>query len=154
MIDLSNELIQKSDCYIDKNHEVFSELGQCFFNTFGYDKKNNRVSTQVRNLQQIACSATRFADIEDFVKNQMGKEDKDKRQWRKLGDNVLNGLKELREASKTLVPDDSTDESQLSKSGVTQMAVRLRLARGWVRAVVSAYLYEVAFDQMHDGGAS
>ena len=154
MIVLNNELIQETDRYIDSNHKTFSQLGKCFFEVFGYDKKNNRVSTQVRNLQQITCSATRFADIEDFVKNQMGKEDKDKQQWRKLGDNVLNGLKELRDTSKTLVPEDSTDEIQLSESGVKQMAVRLRLARGWVRAVVSAYLYEVARVQMDNGGAS
>ena len=148
MIVLNNALIQKVDCYIDSNHTKFSQLGKCFFEVFGYDKNNNRVSTQVRNLQQITCSATRFADIEDFVKNQMGKEDKDKRQWRRLGDNVLKGLKELRETSQVLAPNDSTDPSELSASGTKQMAVRLRLARGWVRAVVSAYLYQVARAQM------
>ena len=149
MIVLNNELIQKTDRYIDTNHKTFSQLGKCFFKVFGYDKKNNRVSTQVRNLQQMVCSATRFADIEDFVKNQMGKEEKGKQQWRKLGDNVLKGLKELRDTSQTLVPDDSIDESK-----VKQMAVRLRLARGWVRAVVSQYLYQVARDQMDNGGTS
>ena len=137
MIVLDNALIQETDRYIDENHDTFSELGESFFDTFGYDEKNNRVSTQVRNLQQMTCSATRFADIEDFVKNQMGKEDKDKRQWRRLGDNVLEGLKELRDKSCELDADPNN-----------QMALRLRLARGWVRAVVSAYLYRVARDQM------
>ena len=154
MIVLNNELIQETDNYIDTNHKTFSQLGKCFFKVFGYDKKNDRVSTQVRNLQQMACSATRFADIEDFVKNQIGIEEKNKQQWRKLGDNVLKGLKELRDTSQTLVPDDATDENKTFESGVKQMAVRLRLARGWVRAVVSAYLYEVACDQMDNGGTS
>ena len=134
---LDNELIHKVDHYIDNNRETFLELGDCFFEVFGYNREKNTISTQVRNLQQIACSATRFADIEDFVKNQMGKEDKDKRQWRRLGDNVLEGLKELRDKSCELDADPNN-----------QMALRLRLARGWVRAVVSQYLYRVARDQM------
>ena len=145
---LSNKLIQKADSYIDNKRETFSELGDCFFEVFGYDKTNNRINTQIRNLQQITCSATRFADIEDFVKNQMGKEDKNKPQWRQLGNNVLKGLKELRDTSQELVPDDSTDQSKLSETRMKQMALRLRLARGWGRAVVSQYLYRVAHDQM------
>ena len=140
MIVLNNKLTQEADCYIDENHETFSKLGVCFFNIFSYDKGNNRISTQVRNLQQITCSVTRFADIEDFVKNQMGKEKTDERnppRWRELGDEVLVGLKELREKSQELDPNPAK-----------QMALRLRLARGWVRAVVSEYLYQVARDQM------
>lgn len=145
MIVLNNELIQKVDCYIDENHATFSQLGESFFTTFGYDRQNNRISTQVRNLQQITCSATRFADIEDFVKNQMGKERTDNQNtpWRELGNKVLTQLNQLRAESVNLDADSSN-----------QMALRLRLARGWVRAVVSAYLYEVALNQMDSGGAS
>ena len=148
MTALSNKLIQDVDCYIDHNRETFSELGNRFFEEFGYDKEKNTIRAQIRNLQQITCSATRFADIEDFVKNQMGKENKYKPQWRNLGDDVLSGLKDLRETSQQFVPDDSTDENKLAEARMTQMAVRLRLARGWVRAVVSQYLYRVARDQM------
>ena len=137
MTALSNKLIQEVDCYIDNEYETFFKLGDCFFEVFRYDKKNNRINTQIRNLQQIACSATRFADIEDFVKNQMGKEDKKEKKWRVLGDTVLKELKQLRDKSCELDADPNN-----------QMAVRLRLARGWVRAVVSRYLYQVARDQM------
>lgn len=140
MIVLSNELIQRADRYIDENHETFSCLGGRFFDTFGYDRSNNVISTQIRNLQQITCSATRFADIEDFVKNQMGKErtnEQTQQRWRALGDDVLQGLEQLRIKSQEL--DGDADN---------QMALRLRLARGWVRAVVSEYLYCVAHDQM------
>lgn len=154
MTALSNKLIQEVDCYIDNKRDTFSELGDRFFEVFGYDKTNNRINTQIRNLQQIACSTTRFADIEDFVKNQMGKEDKDKPQWRSLGDNVLKGLKELRDTSQELIPDDSADQSKLSESQMKQMDLRLRLARGWVRTVVSQYLYRVAHDQMEMEGTS
>ncbi len=144
MIVLNNELIQKTDCYIDEHHETFSKLGESFFATFGYDPRNNRISSQVRNLQQIVCSATRFADIEDFVKNQIGKERKnapDKTEWRALGEQVLKQLRQLRAKSKELDSDPNN-----------QIALRLRLARGWVRAVVSSYLYQTALEQMEHRG--
>ena len=140
------ELIQAANRYIDENHEDFSELGRRLFDAFGYDKSNDNISTQVRNLQQITCSATRFADIEDFVKNQMGKESKDlkKPRWRDLGDDgqplgdeILQELDQLRKKS-----------LELDADAANQMALRLRLARGWVRAVVGEYLYRVALDQM------
>ena len=137
MLVLDRRLINKADRYIDENHEAFSKLGKRFFEKFSYDKEKNRVSTQVRNLQQTTCSATRFADVEDFVKNQMGKEDKKNRPWKAVGEDVLEALKELRTQSK-----------QLDSDPANQMALRLRLARGWVRAVVSEYLYQVALDQM------
>ncbi len=146
MIVLNNKLIQATDRYIDENHEDFSELGKRFFDVFSYDRSNDNTSTQVRNLQQITCSATRFADIEDFVKNQMGKERQDdgNPRWRALGDDgqalgdeILQKLNQLREKS-----------LELDEDSANQMALRLRLARGWVRAVVGEYLYQVAFDQM------
>ncbi len=132
MIVLNNELIQKTDCYIDENHQVFSELGKRFSEEFVDDR------TQIRNLQQITCSATRFADIEDFVKNQMGKE-RNESKWRALGDDILKQLEQLR-----------SESEKLDTASATQMALRLRLARGWVRAVVSEYLYQVAHRQMGD----
>ena len=135
MIVLNTNLIQKVDLYIDENHKTFSELGDRFFDVFSY--RNDRINTQIRNLQQITCSATRFADIEDFVKNQMGKEGNKESQWKKVGESTLKKLKELRDKSQELDPDPAN-----------QMALRLRLARGWVRAVVSQYLYRVACDQI------
>ena len=135
---LSNELIQEANIYIDEQRETFSRLGQRFFDEFGYDTKTNRVKTQIRNLQQITCSATRFADIEDFVKNQMGKEKMGKQApWKALGQEVLKQLAQLRAQSEKFDTD-----------AVNQMDLRLRLARGWVRAVVGEYLYRVALDQM------
>ena len=132
---LSIELINKVDCYLDENHEEFSEMGQRFFDKFGSDK--GKISTQIRNLQQIACSAPRFADIEDFVKNQMGKGDK---KWRAVGPDVLKTLARLRKSSEELTADE-----------YDRMALRLRLARGWVRAVVGEYLYRLALKEMEKG---
>jgi len=133
---LSKELIQKTDLYIEENHQMFSELGKRFFDIFN-KKSKNRIRAQIRNLERITCSATRFADIEDFVKNQMGKEPKDRREWKALGREVLQQLRQLREKSQELDADP-----------YNQMALRLHLARGWGRAVVSEYLYRIAHYQM------
>ena len=135
MIVLNDALVQAVNLYIENNHHRFSELGKRFFEKFGYDKDNNRIRAQIRNLENITCSATRFTDIEDFVKNQMGKERTD--EWKTLGGGVLQQLKELRDKSQELDGDP-----------YIQMALRLHLARGWVRAVVGEYLYQVARDQM------
>lgn len=132
---LSIDLINKVDCYLDEKHGTFAALGQRFFDQFGSDR--GKISSQVRNLQQIACSAPRFADIEDFVKNQMGKGDK---KWRAVGLDVLKTLARLRKASEDLTNDEHD-----------RMALRLRLARGWVRAVVGEYLYRLALREMEKG---
>ena len=132
---LATEVVHRVNCYIDEHHTQFTSLGEPFFKTFG--SNNGKVSAQVRNLQQITCSATRFADIEDFVRNQMGKGDN---KWQAVGERVLRQLAELRSDSCGFADDPSH-----------QMAVRLRLARGWGRAVVGEYLYRLALHQMEDG---
>ena len=126
---LSNDLVQAVDRYIDERHGELADLGGRFFESFGSDRV-----TQVRNLQQIACSAARFADVEDFVKNQMGKGDSN---WKAVGSDVLEQLSQLRGYSEEMAADPAD-----------RMAVRLRLARGWVRAVVGEYLYRLALKQM------
>lgn len=129
---LSTELIRAADRYVDERHDQFADLGGRFFERFGSNR--GKVSTQVRNLQQIACSAARFADVEDFVKNQMGRGD---RNWKEVGSDVLEQLSQLR-----------GDSEEIAADAADRMAVRLRLARGWVRAVVGEYLYRLARQQM------
>ncbi len=135
MMTLSPDLVRKIEEYCDSQHDSWLKLGEKLVRTFGYDRKTRRISTQVRNLQQTVVSATKFSDIEDFVKNQMGRESQGN--WGKVGDDVLEHLRKLRKASEELDPDPAR-----------QFAIRLRLAWAWVRAVVSQYLYEIAQQQM------
>ena len=82
---LSTELINKVDCYLDENHDDVL----CVWasdSSINLARTREKISSQVRNLQQISCSAPRFADIEDFVKNQMGKGDKNSKKWKAVGD--------------------------------------------------------------------
>ena len=129
---LNTDLIRKADHYIDEHHKTFVALGRRFFDEFG----SERGRTQVRNLQQLACSASRFADIEDFVKNQIGKGNG---KWKGVGPAVLDQLSVLRKCS-----------DQLDGDPAHRMALRLWLARGWARAVVSEYLYRLAMKEMKE----
>lgn len=140
-VPLTSELQSRADRYVEDNHGRFAEIGRFFFDVFGYDRSSGRISTQVRNLQQIVCSATRFADVEDFVKNQMGKTGSVGESWRDrtLGRPVLDQLGALREAAAA---------KDLSATPEQRLSYRLALARGWVRAVVGEYLYRVALDRI------
>lgn len=136
---LSPDLISKADAFLDNENQHSSavRLGEELYATFPPDEKTGRISTQIRNLEQIVVSATRFCDIEDFVKNQMGREGKVGDDWRKAGDQVLEQLNELR-----------TNANKLASSEPERLLLRLHLARGWIRAVVGGYLYKKACKQL------
>jgi hypothetical protein len=139
---LAPDTIRKADDFLDDEKQLkrFHTLGEELFAVFGAER-DDRVSSQVRNLQQIAMSARRLADIEDFIKNQMGKNTAASRSWRKVGDTLLEQLDRLRQKSEEL----GTEEGE-------RLQVRLHLARVWVRAIVGAYLYARAQREMtrHD----
>jgi hypothetical protein len=126
------------DKFLDdsKQREAAKTLGTRFFKEFPSDAEG-RISSQVRNLQQMAVSATRFADIEDFIKSQMGRKTGAYKAWRAVGDDTLKQLEKLRDQAKTIATDQEP-----------QHQLRLQLARGWVRAVVGAYLYEKALSEV------
>ena len=133
---------RQADEYVEEHHETFARLGDRFFEEL--PSSGNQISSQVRNLQQVVTTATRFVEVEDFVKNQMGKGRGTSKPWQKLGDEVLGQLLALRSAKALepgVAPGTPCPEGQ-------QLQFRLRLARGWVRAVVSQYLYRFALQQM------
>lgn len=135
---LQAESLKKADVYLDDQYRSFEELGKQLHQVFGSEKgKKDNVSSQVRNLQQIASTATRFSDIECFIKNQMGRGSNDN-EWRRCGDSLLKSLQELRQQANQIEKDDRELQRQL----------RLHLARGWARAIVSAYLYQKAIQEM------
>ncbi len=98
--------------------------------------QDNRGMAQLRNFQQVVMTARRLADIEDFVKNQMGRDIKLAEKWRQVGKKVLEQLDKLRKKA----DDIATEEAD-------RLQVRLLLAHGWVRTVVSSCLYEKACKQ-------
>lgn len=133
---LDLKLIDEADNYLDADAQLtgFRKTGEKLFEVFRADE--GRVSSQVRNLQQIAVSVRRLSDIENFVKNQMGKTT-GAAKWRQVGDDILAQLAALRTEANRI----GTDEGQ-------QLLLRAYLARGWVKAVVGAYLYAKAREEM------
>jgi len=135
---VNSSLALQADLYLDTNHESFAKLGDRLFEEFKPSEDSKR--SQVRNLEQIATSATRFVDVEDFVKNQMGRGRASSEPWQHVGDEILAQLSTLRDVQAGL---PAGPQGQPAPPEM-QLQFRLRLVRGWVRAVVSQYLYRTA----------
>lgn len=132
-------LALQADLYLDTHREDFARLGDRLFEEFR--PVGERISSQVRSLQQIATTATRFADVEDFVKNQMGRgRGTTSRAWQRIGEETLDQLRCLRGVQAGL---PGSPRSQAAPPEM-QLQFRLRLVRGWVRAIVCQYLYRNA----------
>lgn len=85
--------------------------------------------TQIRGLESIVSSATRFSEILNFIKNQAGKEKKN--QWMSVARDMIGQLERLEEEAATMGGGDS---------GLV-LAIKMKLARGWGRQVIAHYLY-------------
>src|SRR4051812_11700685 len=118
---LKLETLAEIDVRLEALYEDFEKLGQQFHDVFDADRQK-MISAQVRNLQQVVVSATRFGDIEDFVKNQMGKTTQSAQAWQRVGNAVLAQLETLAGVARELCPDAPGQ----------QLQARLRLARSWV----------------------
>lgn len=144
---LSLDLIRKADEFLDdeKNRTEFIDGGKDFYRHFhskpaqssSGEKKGGPVSSQLRNLQQMAVSSVRFSDIEDFVKRQMGRGGKSSMPWRQVGEKILGQLEKLRKKA-----------SELTSDPHEQFLLRQYLARGWIRAFVGGYMLAKALDEM------
>jgi len=87
--------------------------------------------SQVRGLENLVVSTTRFSEIINYIKNQVGKEKKENK-WRNVGEEFLSQLKSIEAKATEIAGDDPA----------TRLEVKLRLARGWARQVVAHYLYD------------
>lgn len=87
--------------------------------------------TQVRGLENLIVSTTRFSEVLNYIKNQFGKETND-RKWLTVGPVLLGQLEELETKAKEIAPDDPA----------VCLEVKLRLLRGWARQVVAHYFYQ------------
>jgi hypothetical protein len=133
---LDLNLIQAADDYLDQEQQrkIFRERGEELYQVFRANE--GRVSTQVRNLQQIVISARRLSDVEDFVKNQMGKKS-GAEDWRSVGDHLLKDLEQIRQQA-----------DKMAKEEPVRLRLRIYLARGWVKAVVGNYMYHKAIQEI------
>ena len=90
-------------------------------------------TTQVRGLEKLVVSTTRFSEILNYIKNQTGKEKEKERKWTETAPMLLEQLNALEDKAKEI--SKRQPESLLN--------IKLRLARGWARQVVAQYVYVV-----------
>jgi hypothetical protein len=132
-------LREQADRYLEEHHDEFLAVVPDLVRVFPIDQEQGTISAQVRGLLSVARSATRFVDVEDFVKNQMGKEFSKKKadrwepRWCAVGTTLLDQLGRLRAV-----------EVHAADGEAGRLQFRLMLVRGWVRAIVSEYLYRQA----------
>ena len=86
--------------------------------------------TQIRGLQNMTFSTSRFSEIVNYIKNKAGKDEK-KQNWFRIANDLLQQLDGLEQEARRIGKNDPE----------LILDVKLRLARGWVKQIVSHYLY-------------
>lgn len=127
------DLLKKLDLFLDHYYEQSKKAGQYLSNCF----PGKGGKSQIRNLENIVYTARRLSAIQNFIKNQMGKDSKDN--WTKslsaenksMGDFLLFQVEELIQKANIL----SENNPELG------LEVGLYLARIWAKQVTSEYLY-------------
>ena len=128
-IKLSSETLDAIDYYLEE-----------LFESKKTENLGNRMKgvglkqTQIRGLETLIVSTTRFSEIINYVKNQTGKDfarKPDKQTWAQFGSIILDHLNEIQVRAQEIVGDKKEEK----------MEVKLRLANGWARQVVASYLY-------------
>ena len=137
---LPHAVIGEINAALDQMHEDCRAVGKKLYQVFRPERNN--VSTQVRNLEQVTYSAVRIGQVEQFLKNQMGRATDNGKAWRQVGPELLTQLDKLRSTAEELRHRcKELDEAHA-------LALRLQLARGWIRMVVAEYMYQFALQQM------
>ncbi len=126
--------LKEVDLYLEKLYKKSGESGDSEKSEtirmgrrmadIGFDK------TQVRSLQNMTFSTSRFSEIVNYIKNQAGKDEK-KQNWFRIANDLLQQLDDLEQEASRIGKNDPE----------LILDVKLRLARGWVKQIVSHYLY-------------
>lgn len=84
--------------------------------------------SQVRGLENLLVSTSRFSEIINYIKNQVGK---DRKEWQSVGPLLLDQLATI----------EMKAHEMAGEEPAKRLAIKLILARGWARQVVAHYLY-------------
>lgn len=120
---LDASILKKMDMFLEDFYPEGKEAGE--------EMAQKKMSTnQIRGLESVIISTTRFSEIFNYIKNQIGKEKKNN-PWKMVGKKLLEQLEKIEKKSFEIEKEDPA----------VRMEVKLRLARGWARQVVAHYLY-------------
>lgn len=123
---LKPEIFREIDYFLEDFYEESKRAG----NAFAAVKMKN---TQVRGLETLVASTTRFSEILNYIKNQAGKEKDKEKKWSETAPLLLEQLNTLEVRAKEI--------SKGQPKGL--LDIKLRLARGWVRQVAAQFVYTV-----------
>ena len=121
---LSRETLKAMDVFLEGIYPESQALGESL-------ARVGLKNTQIRNLETLVASTTRFSEIINFVKNQAGKESGREKKWRQVAPEMLTRLVGIETQAHALGQGDNA----------AIMEIKLRLARGWAKQVVAHYLY-------------
>ncbi len=107
-----------------------------------FRREQEKGTTQIRNLENIAYSTDRLSDIYDFLKKQMGRPGDLGKIWRHqgVGQELLKTLSDLRKEAQEIVK----GVRQAHPQGVdedTERQVDLMLCREYLKHIAAHYLY-------------
>lgn len=145
-LEIQQAIAQISDTLFEKAQEPAEKLRDAF------RKEQEKGTTQIRNLENIAYSTDRLSDIYDFLKKQMGRPGKLGRQWRHqgVGQDLLSTLMDLRRKTRKKDKECKGAREIVEEvrkkypEGVdedTERQVHLMLCREYLKHVVAHYLY-------------
>ncbi|KPA19004.1 hypothetical protein MHK_000782 [Candidatus Magnetomorum sp. HK-1] len=125
---LSSDILKRIDLYLEEIYEV-DKKAEPEKNIAKKMVDLKLKTTQVRSLQTLANSASRFSEIINYIKNQAGKDNNN--QWIIVGPLLLNKLDLLEKEARNIAGNRFSEI----------LEVKLRLARQWIKQVVVNYLY-------------
>jgi ribosomal protein L11 len=85
--------------------------------------------SQIRGFETIVTSSTRFSQIVNYIKNQAGKDNKQK--WSVVAPLLLEQLDQLEKSATEMAAEEP----------VMVLDIKMRLVRGWAGQVVAHCLY-------------
>lgn len=120
---LEPEILQAIDQYLEEFYQRSIKAGEKMAEV---DLKN----AQIRGLEKVITSVSRFSEIINYIKNQAGKEKKEKK-WSEISTLLLEQL-DLLEARAIELGENNPAKT---------LDIKMRLARGWAKQVVAHYLF-------------
>ncbi|HLC14729.1 MAG TPA: hypothetical protein VJL89_00685 [Thermodesulfovibrionia bacterium] len=115
---------------ISKEIDIFLEDFYPKSQNAGDEMSRARLSpSQLRGLENLIVSTTRFSEIKNYIKNQTGKDKKN--QWIQVASLLLGQLDSIEDKARKISGDDVS----------LLLKIKMTLAQGWARQVITHYLY-------------
>ena len=152
-------MLLKAEIYKEIDKKVESDDFLKSAEEVSYIASGQIKDTQIKNLQNIINSTTRFGEIINFVKSQTGRHQKGDNNWVKLGPALLDELYKIDGYAKEIAEDcikkiaedyakknagkkpEEKKEPEKYDPDELKGQIRLELCRHWIKIVLADFLY-------------